>query len=119
MGDLSMGATKIVKNVWGDLRGWVKNIIMSLVGLLVISTCSYIVNRAISAPSASEVNSMIDLKIGASPLMTRGAQSALNQLILDNSIEHMALQKDLDVIQNDTRDIKNMLYDLDRSRQKK
>jgi hypothetical protein len=77
--------------------------------LLIIGACSFIVTKAINAPSASEVNEMIDLKIEGSPLLTRGAAGAINQLVLDNAVEHTALKKDLEVIQGDLREVKELL----------
>ena len=79
-----MGENKELSK-WGMAEGWARRSIVTLVSLLIIGASSYIVSKAINAPSAAEVNTMIKTEIAGSQLMTRGAQEQIDE-IAKNSI---------------------------------
>lgn len=104
-----MNAIKTAKSKWGLAEGWARKTIVTLISLLVVGASSYLVSKAINAPSASEVNQMIDLKIQSSPIMTRGAEANISQLRLDNSTDHQEIKSELKLIQGSLDYIKTEL----------
>lgn len=96
-----MNATegKVDTGKWRTPWTLVRKILVTLLTLAVISSVSYVVTKAINAPSASEVKEMISTGISGSALMTQGAETALTEMAIENQSAHTDIKTDLAIIQ--------------------
>jgi len=84
----------------------VKGVIVVVVAGLILAWGNGIKDKSDASISRTEASEMISTEIAGSSLMTRGAEIALRQMVLDNTVEHQAIKTELMLMREDIKDIK-------------